>query len=178
LAYLQRTYSFSSVSQAQYFVQSVGRICSQQDHHPEWSVIEGGRTVQVKLTSHFAGNKVTLLDFQLAEHMNQQFTVTQKWHREHPFLSGKSWASLKIFLASFFLFNFALQLSAHWGVLEPTAAQRGEKPQVAHYRPIFVMPFGGSAGGIRSEREAELYAKANVDDYAFKTNLFSSRKMI
>jgi hypothetical protein len=40
------------------------------------------------------------------------------------------------------------------------------------------MPFEFSTGGIRSDREAELYAKANLDDFAFKTNLFSSRKMI
>ncbi len=71
LAYLKRSFSFNTPAQAQYFVQSVGRFCSQQDHHPEWSVTDGGRTVNVTLTSHFANNKVTLFDFQLAEHMNQ-----------------------------------------------------------------------------------------------------------
>lgn len=141
-------------------------------------MIEGGRTVQVKLTSHFAGNKVTLFDFQLAEHMNQQYSVTQKWHRKYPFASDKTWASFKIFLVSFVLFNFGLQLGTHWFNFEPSASQRGEMPQAGHYRPLMVMPFEFATGGIRSEREAELYAKANVDDFSFKTNLFSSRKLI
>lgn len=70
LAYLQKSFTFTSVGQAQYFVQSVGRFCTEKDHHPEWSSADGGRTVSIRLSSHFAGNKVTLFDFQLAEHMN------------------------------------------------------------------------------------------------------------
>ena len=46
------------------------------DHHPEWRLSNGGRTVDVKLTSHFANNTVTRLDFQLAEAMNEAYTLT------------------------------------------------------------------------------------------------------
>eukprot|EP00349_Pseudokeronopsis_sp_Brazil_P003620 CAMPEP_0202956984 /NCGR_PEP_ID=MMETSP1396-20130829/1422_1 /ASSEMBLY_ACC=CAM_ASM_000872 /TAXON_ID= /ORGANISM="Pseudokeronopsis sp., Strain Brazil" /LENGTH=105 /DNA_ID=CAMNT_0049674233 /DNA_START=189 /DNA_END=506 /DNA_ORIENTATION=- len=70
LANLSRTFHFTSFEQAQRFVHEVGKHCSKTDHHPEWHLTNGGKDVNVKLTSHFAGNKVTLYDFQLAEHMN------------------------------------------------------------------------------------------------------------
>ena len=89
LSYLKKSFTFKSPLQAQYFVQRVGVFCTQKDHHPEWSITDGGKTVNVKLTSHFANNKVTLFDFQIAEHMNQQSQVTTKWFREHPFFSDK-----------------------------------------------------------------------------------------
>ncbi len=163
--------------QAQYFVQRVGVFCSQKDHHPEWSIADGGKTVNVKLTSHFANNKVTLFDFQIAEHMNQQQQVTSKWFREYPFIGDKSWASFKIFLVSFVLFNFSLQIGFYWGNLQPTSAQRGQTPQAGHYRPLMINDYEFFSGGIRSEREVELYAIAFVDDYAFKKRLFSNRNM-
>lgn len=131
----------------------------------------------IKLSSHFAGNKVTLFDFQLAEHMNKQFKVTQKWFSEYPLFSSAFWATFKIFAVSFVLFSFALQLATHWGNFYPSAAQRGEKPQAAHYRPLLVNEFDFFSGGIRSEREVELYAKAFVEDYAFKRTLFTYRNM-
>jgi len=31
------------------------------------------------------------------------------------------------------------------------------------------------AGGARTERDAELYAKGNLDDYAFKSKVFSNK---
>ena len=39
--------------------------------------MNGGKSIQVKLTSHFANNKVTLFDFELAEHMNTTYSDTQ-----------------------------------------------------------------------------------------------------
>jgi hypothetical protein len=140
-------------------------------------VTDGGRTVNVMLTSHFANNKVTLFDFQLAEHMNQQQQITGKWYREHPLIGDKTWASWKIFLVSFVLFNFGLQVGTHWGNFHPSSSQRGEKPQAGHYRPLIVTDYDFFSGGIRTEREVELYAKAFVDDYAFKKRIFSSRNM-
>ena len=133
--------------------------------------------MNIKLTSHFAGNKVTLFDFQLAEHMNKQQQITQKWFREHPFVGEKAWASWKIFIVSFVLFNFTLQLGTHWGNFYPSASQRGDKPQAAHYRPLMVVDYEFYSGGIRSDREVELYSKAFVDDYAFKKTHFASRNM-
>lgn len=134
--------------------------------------------MNVKLTSHFAGNKVTLFDFQLAENMNKQMQITQKWFSPYPWVTSSQWTTFKIFIVTFVLVNFAFQMVTHWGVLYPSASQRGEKPQAGHYRPIMVNSFEFNTGGIRGEKQVELYAKANVDDYAFKTNLFSSKKVI
>lgn len=179
LANLSRTFTFTSIEQAQYFVQNVGKFCTQKDHHPEWSSSDGGRTVTVRLTSHFANNKVTLFDFQLAEHMNKQYKITQKWHSRFPLFTEKTWATWKIAIIGFFLLNFTIQLGANWGNLYPSATQRGQKPQAAHYRPLMVAPFNFTSGGLKGnlETDSTLYAAANVDDYAFKQTLFSSRNM-
>jgi hypothetical protein len=124
------------------------------------------------LTSHFAGNKVTLFDFQLAEHMNQQFAVTQRWFIQYPIISSKSWASIKIFFATFVLVGFAFQLGSFWGNYYPSAAQRGEKPQAAHNNPYLVGNFYFDAGALHSDSSAELYAKSHVDDFSFKRAFF------
>ena len=178
LAYLQKSFAFTSASQAQYFVQNVGKFCSQQDHHPEWSVTDAGKTVNVRLTSHFANNKVTLFDFQLAEHMNQQYKVTQKWFTQYPLLTPKAYTSWKIALATFVLFNFALSVGFSWGREYPSATNRGQKPQAVHNRPLIVSGFEMTSGALRGDKQVELYALANVDDYAFKTNIFSINKII
>ena len=175
---MKRTFTFSSAAQAQSFVQGVSRFCAQKDHHPEWSVSDGGRTVNVTLTSHFAGNKVTLFDFQLAEHMNNQLQVAQKWYWRYPLLEDKSWSTLKIVFVGLFLFSTGLQIGTHWGETYPTSRQRGHSPQLAHLRPVIVAPFQISAGTNHSDRDAEILAKGNVDDYAFKTNVFNSSKII
>jgi pterin-4a-carbinolamine dehydratase len=175
---MKRSFTFSSAAQAQSFVQGVSRFCVEKDHHPEWSVSDGGRTVNVTLTSHFAGNKVTLFDFQLAEHMNNQLQVSQKWYWRYPLLEEKSWSSIKIAFVGLFLFSTALQIGTHWGENYATSRQRGHRPQYAQLRPIIVGPFEISAGTNQSEKGAELVAKANVDDFAFKTSVFNSRKII
>ena len=77
---LTKTFDFDSFEQANAFIQSVGKFCEQKDHHPEWSSSNGGRTVHVRLTSHFANNKVTLFDFELAQHMNKQFSANAKFN--------------------------------------------------------------------------------------------------
>jgi hypothetical protein len=150
----------------------VGRFCVQKDHHPEWHALDAGRTVSIKLTSHFAANKVTLFDFQLAEHMNQQYKVTQRWFTQYPLISSKSWTSFKIFLAGFVLINFAFQIGTHWGNYYPSAAQRGQKSQAAQYRPLIVAPYRYTPG---QADQADLYAQGHVDEYAFKNSIFSSR---
>ena len=72
-----KTFEFDSFEQGQAFVQAVGKYADQKDHHPEWTCLNGGKSISVKLTSHFANNKVTLFDFELAEHMNQMYSETQ-----------------------------------------------------------------------------------------------------
>lgn len=109
--------------------------------------------------------------------MNQQSQVATKWHREFPVLSSKQWASWKIFLGCFVLFNFSLQLGMHLGNPYPTAAQRGNTPQAAHNKPLIIAPFEVQSN-FAGERAIRSYAIANVDDYALKTNIFSNNKMI
>ena len=69
--YLTKVFEFSSFEQGQAFIQNVSKFCNEKDHHPEWKTLEGGIKIEVKLTSHFMGNQLSLLDFEVAEHMNQ-----------------------------------------------------------------------------------------------------------
>ena len=77
---LTRTFNFDSFEQANFFMQQVGKFAETKDHHPEWSSTDGGKTINVRLTSHFAGNKVTLFDFELAEHMNKTYKASAKFN--------------------------------------------------------------------------------------------------
>ena len=70
---LTKLFQFDSFEQANAFVQAVGVFAESKDHHPEWELLNGGKDVSVRLTSHFATTKVTLFDFELAEHMNKQY---------------------------------------------------------------------------------------------------------
>jgi hypothetical protein len=94
---------------------------------------------------------------------------------QYPWVSRSAIASWKIFLVTFVLAHFALQIGVFWGNFYPTASQRGEKPQAANYRHLLVTPFDFHSGGLRTNTDAELYALAFVDDYAFKRTLFRSR---
>lgn len=73
---LKKSFTFATFEQCQNFCQNVGVIANDMDHHPEWDVVDGGRTVNARLTSHFNNNKVTKLDFELAEVMNEQEQYT------------------------------------------------------------------------------------------------------
>lgn len=61
------------------FIQAVGVFAESKDHHPEWQTMNGGKDVSVKLTSHFANNKVTLFDFEMAEAMNKEYKSSMKY---------------------------------------------------------------------------------------------------
>ncbi len=63
LSYLSKTFQFDTFEKGQDFVQKVGIFAETMDHHPEWECTNGGKTISVKLTSHFAGNTVTTFDF-------------------------------------------------------------------------------------------------------------------
>jgi hypothetical protein len=104
--------------------------------------------------------------------MNQQFKVTQRWFSQYPYISSKSWTSFKIFLATFVLINFAFQIGTHWGNYYPSAAQRGLRSQTGNYRPLLVIPFKYTPGSAALVDE---YAHSNVDEYAFKTSIFSAK---
>ena len=66
------------------------------DHHPEWAIVDQGRTVNVRLTTHFAGNVVTILDYQLAEACNEAEQTTLASWQMHPRFSEGQILSLKI----------------------------------------------------------------------------------
>ena len=73
LEFLKRTFDFDTFEQAAAFVEEVGKFADANDHHPEWKNSNGGLNVEVRLTSHFNNNHLTLADFELAEHMNKVY---------------------------------------------------------------------------------------------------------
>ena len=105
LNFMRKSFDFKSFEEANSFVQHVSKFCNQKDHHPEWSVSNGGCTVNVKLTSHFAGNKVTRLDFELAEAMNNSYFLTFGKF-SHGGYSEQTWSTLRILVGSFVALSF------------------------------------------------------------------------
>ena len=65
-----------------------------------------GRSVNVKLTSHFAGNRVTRLDFELAEAMNNSYFLTAGKFSRSPLHDEKLWSTIRILVGSFVAFSF------------------------------------------------------------------------
>ena len=107
---MTRSYEFQSFEMAQAFCQHVSLKANKMDHHPEWRLSNSGKTVDVRLTSHFAGNKVTRLDFELAEAMNEAYTLTLTTYEMFPRISSSQWTTLKIIAGSlaFGLFWFRI----------------------------------------------------------------------
>lgn len=177
MSYLRRTFDFTSFEQAQHFCQNVGKYCSLKDHHPEWSLTNGGKSVEVRLTSHFAGNKATLFDFELAEHMNEQAKISLKEFRMYPYINDKQWTSIKIFLLAFIGGTIALNLVLNFEDLynPPTKTRMAFKPYSTQIRPIFETPFFFAPGTMFTDKDAEVWAAANVDNYAFKKKIFTPR---
>lgn len=75
---LEKTFIFDNFEQANAFFQEVGKFAETKDHHPEWKSSNNGTEVHARLTSHFADNKVTLFDFELAEAMNRSHKTAMK----------------------------------------------------------------------------------------------------
>ena len=80
---LTKTFMFDNFEQASAFIQQTGKFAEKKDHHPEWNSSHNGTQVHARLTSHFADNKVTLFDFELAENMNQSYKSAMK-HNLYP----------------------------------------------------------------------------------------------
>ena len=66
-----------------------------KDHHPEWQVSDGGKVVNVRLTTHWAGNTVTRSDFELAEEMNNAASAAGRFkqYERFPWENPKTLAS-------------------------------------------------------------------------------------
>jgi 4a-hydroxytetrahydrobiopterin dehydratase len=113
---MTKSFDFSTFEDANIFVQAVGQIADKKDHHPEWSTANGGKTLVVRLTSHFANNTVTRKDFELGEAMNKQQALLEKNihfptslfvpvgpaspYSQFPAYSNSQWASFQIAFAA------------------------------------------------------------------------------
>lgn len=62
---LKRTFEFKDFKEAFGFMTQVALIAEKMDHHPNWSNV--WNKVDIELTTHSAGNKVTDKDRKLAE---------------------------------------------------------------------------------------------------------------
>ncbi len=62
---LQKTFKFKDFSQAFAFMTEVAFLAEKMNHHPDWRNVYN--TVEISLSTHDAGNKVTEKDRQLAE---------------------------------------------------------------------------------------------------------------
>ena len=132
---LRKSFEFSSFEEAQAFVMMVAKDAEAKDHHPEWKSSNGGCTVHVTLTSHFAQNTVTRLDFEMAECMNNAYTVTRGSFKMFPWLTPGQWASLKIgvamFVSAVFFFKFATGTN-----YEQRDIVAAPLPSAAHVSPV------------------------------------------
>ncbi len=68
---LIKTFEFTSFEEAMLFMQDATPFISKTDHHPTWS--NTYNRVQVIITTHDAGNKVTEKDHALATYLDELF---------------------------------------------------------------------------------------------------------
>lgn len=68
---LCRAFRFRSFDEALAFMQAAAPFINHSDHHPRWE--NSHRTVTVALTTWDAGQSITLLDVELARHLDGLF---------------------------------------------------------------------------------------------------------
>jgi len=66
--HLEKTYVFDSWTQAFAFMDTASGVIDQMDHHPDWKHVDN--EVDVRLSTHDAGNNVSLKDIILARSMD------------------------------------------------------------------------------------------------------------
>jgi len=66
---LKRTFKFESFSEAFSFICRVALLAEKKNHHPEW--FNSYNIVNIELTTHSAGNKVTNLDLEMAKAIDE-----------------------------------------------------------------------------------------------------------
>ena len=150
---LTKTFEFDSFEKANFFVQEVGSYCDKNDHHPEWRTEAGGTVVHVKLTSHFAGNTVSLLDYELAEQMNKSYSDTQSKFSMYPMFDQKKLLSLCVGVGSFVLLYSGFQYLTTTSYL--TDVQRGQP----------LASTGISTDAVKPTINEEEVLKVGVDAY-------------
>jgi 4a-hydroxytetrahydrobiopterin dehydratase len=70
---LIKTFEFSSFEEAMQFIQNATPFISETDHHPTWS--NTYNRIEVKLTTHDAGNKITEKDRKLAAYLDKLHNI-------------------------------------------------------------------------------------------------------
>ena len=68
---LLKTFTFASFEEAMQFMQNATPFISESDHHPTWS--NTYNRVEVMLTTHDAGNKITDKDRKLADYLDKLY---------------------------------------------------------------------------------------------------------
>lgn len=68
---ITRSFEFKNFVEAFGFMSSVALIAEKMDHHPEWFNVYN--KVDISLTTHDAGDKVSAKDIKLAEAINKIF---------------------------------------------------------------------------------------------------------
>lgn len=72
---LQRTFKFKDFTEAFAFMTQVAFHAEKQNHHPDWSNVWD--TVNIQLTTHSAGNIVTIKDRQMAKTIDEIYQKYQ-----------------------------------------------------------------------------------------------------
>lgn len=72
---LEREFKFDDFIQAWSFMSAVAITAEKQSHHPEWSNVYN--TVNITLTTHDAGNKITEKDRKLADSIDRIYSRFQ-----------------------------------------------------------------------------------------------------
>lgn len=72
---LQRTFKFKDFTEAFAFMTQVAFHAEKQNHHPDWS--NAWDTVDIQLTTHSAGNIVTIKDRQMAKTIDEIYQKYQ-----------------------------------------------------------------------------------------------------
>ena len=67
---LIKEFSFSNFKEALHFVNRVGEICEELNHHPN-ILLHNYRLVTISTTTHDAGNKITELDYTITQKIDE-----------------------------------------------------------------------------------------------------------
>ena len=70
---LLKTFTFAFFEEAMQFMQNAAPFISETDHHPTWS--NTYNRVEVRLTTHDEGNKVTEKDRKLAAYLDELYQL-------------------------------------------------------------------------------------------------------
>ena len=163
---LKKQYTFKNYEMAQFWCQEVAQESHKIDHHPEWRLINNGCTIDVKLTSHFADNTVTRLDFELAEAMNTAEVVANNKFVMHPWFTNAEWTTIKIFCAfsavGIFWWRYfttpAVELTANPSWIDP----RERNPVLVETRMAFTQSRAGEVADRNMEKAGFYHATKSV----------------